>query len=291
MSQSLFFVSGITGHVGGATMRHLLEKGHKVRALVRDPQKATEWEQKGVELHQGDLNDSTALATAMQGVDGAFLMQPPTPSPSPDFSEAKANIVSFTEALKQAPPLRLVALSSVGSQQSSGLGNITATHLLEEALGSQPFPTAFVRAGSFFENFINSLDVAEKTGVFYSFLQPTDRAFPMVATDDIGKEIAHLLTSEWSGKRIIELGSRISPDELSGAMSEVLGREVTAQAIPRDQWAKTLESIGMPPGTTSSFEEMEAGFNSGWIDFGIPGTEPVAGTTIPTQVFAEARKA
>ena len=35
---------------------------------------------------------------------------------------------------------------------------------------------------------------------------------------------------------------------------------------------------------------MMAGFNSGWITFGVPGTEPVAGTTMAAQVFAQARK-
>jgi hypothetical protein len=29
-------------------------------------------------------------------------------------------------------------------------------------------------------------------------------------------------------------------------------------------------------------------FNSGWIDFGVPGTEPVAGTLTPAEVFAAA---
>jgi NAD(P)H dehydrogenase (quinone) len=50
-----------------------------------------------------------------------------------------------------------VVLSSVGSQQSGGLGTITSTHLLEEAPGDLPFPTAFVRAGSFLENFTRGL--------------------------------------------------------------------------------------------------------------------------------------
>ena len=31
----MFFVMGITGHVGGATAQNLLAGGHKVRALVR----------------------------------------------------------------------------------------------------------------------------------------------------------------------------------------------------------------------------------------------------------------
>jgi uncharacterized protein YbjT (DUF2867 family) len=39
----MFLVMGITGQVGGATARHLLTQGKKVRALVRDRAKAASW--------------------------------------------------------------------------------------------------------------------------------------------------------------------------------------------------------------------------------------------------------
>jgi hypothetical protein len=45
----------------------------------------------------------------------------------------------------------------------------------------------------------------------------------MVATEDIGSEVARLLVGGWIGKKSIELGDRISPDDLARAMSEVLG--------------------------------------------------------------------
>ena len=33
----MFFIAGITGHVGGATARTLLAQGRQVRAFLRDP--------------------------------------------------------------------------------------------------------------------------------------------------------------------------------------------------------------------------------------------------------------
>jgi uncharacterized protein YbjT (DUF2867 family) len=287
----MLFVSGITGQVGGAAARQLLAEGHTVRALARDPRKAAEWSQKGVDVRRGDLNDASAVASALEGVEGAFLMIPPVLVPAPGFPEAKAIIASFQEALRQVPPPRLVLLSSIGSQQKSGLGNITTTHLMEEALKDLPFPTAFVRAGGFLENYVGGLGAAAATGVFDILLQPTDRTFPMIATADIGQEIARLLVGGWNGKKIVELGSPVSPDDLARAMSEVLGRPVKARAIPREEWAASLEHQGFPPGTTGLWEEMWDGCNSGWIDFGVPGTEPVAGTVTPAQVFEKARKA
>jgi uncharacterized protein YbjT (DUF2867 family) len=72
MKRMLFFVSGITGQVGGAAGRPLLEEGHQVRTLCRDPQKTVEWSNKGVDVRKGDFNDPVAVAEALKGVDGAF---------------------------------------------------------------------------------------------------------------------------------------------------------------------------------------------------------------------------
>ena len=285
-----FFVAGITGHVGGAAARHLLEAGHAVRTLARDPQKAAAWAQQGVEVRQGDFTDAASVASALEGVEGAYLMMPPILIPSPGYPEAKAVVASFGEALRQSPPPRLVLLSSVGSEQSHGLGNITSTHLMEEALGDLPFPTAVVRAGGFLENYVGALQSAAATGVYYSFFGPPDRAFPMIATADIGKEVAQLLIDGWKGKKIVELGSLVSADDMAHAVGAALGQSVTAQTIPREQWAATLEGFGLPPGRTGLYEEMLDGFNSGWIHFGIPGTEPVAGTITPAEFFASASK-
>ena len=44
----MFLVMGITGKVGGATADHLLAHGKKVRALVRNREKASSWAHQGV---------------------------------------------------------------------------------------------------------------------------------------------------------------------------------------------------------------------------------------------------
>ena len=286
----MFLVTGITGHVGGATARRLLETGKQVRALVRDEAKAARWKDKGVELVKGEWEDSASLAEALNGVEGAYLMMPPSQTPSRDFREAKAVIASYREALARSAPPKVVALSSMGSEKSSGLGLITATHLLEEGLGDLPFPRAFVRAGGFFENYLFGLQAAQG-GTFPIFYTPTERKLPMVATEDIGAQVAKLLTSEWTGKRVIELGSLVSSDELAAALGKVLGRDVKAQAIPREAWADALQQMGLPKGETWGFEEMNEGVNSGWIGFGVEKTERVDGTTSAEQVFAAANSA
>jgi hypothetical protein len=73
-------------------------------------------------------------------------------------------------------------------------------------------------------------------------------------------------------------------------MSEVLGRPVQARSIPREQWTASPKVRGVPPGFAGPFEEMEDAFNSGWIEFGVPGTDSVAGKVTPAQLFTQARK-
>src|ERR1700712_4703452 len=197
----MYLVMGITGNVGGATARHLLKQGKQVRAVVRNREKAAKWADQGVELVDGDWNDAVSIEQALKGVEGAFVMLPSVWAPSPDYKEAKSVIANYVEALTKAAPPRVVALSSMGANRTNGLGMITALSLLEQGLRDLASPTAFVRAGGFFENFLYGLQVAQggKLPVYYN---PTNRKSTMVATNDIGAEIASLLSGPaWTGQR------------------------------------------------------------------------------------------
>jgi uncharacterized protein YbjT (DUF2867 family) len=282
----MFLVTGITGNVGGATAKHLLAHGRQVRALVRNREKAASWENQGVELVDGDWNDAAAIEQALTGVEGAFVMLPAVWAPSPDFREAKGVIANYVEALTKAASPRVVALSSMGANRTSGLGMITALSLLEQGFRDLKSPIAFVRAGGFFENFLYGLQVAQG-GTLPVYYNPTNRKSTMVATNDIGAEVATLLSGPaWTGQRIVELGSMVSADEVAEQLGEVLNLDVKAFAVPRAGWAEAFQQFGVPKGHTGPAEEMFEAVNAGWMDLGAAGTEHVAGTTPPRAVFA-----
>jgi uncharacterized protein YbjT (DUF2867 family) len=285
----MYLVMGITGKVGGAAARHLLKQGKQVRALVRTRDNAAKWADQGVELVDGDWNDATAIAAALKGVEGAFVMLPVVWAPSPDYREAKGVIANYVEALTRVVPPRVVALSSMGAHKTSGVGNVTALSLLERGLRSLPSPVAFVRAGGFFENFLYGLQAAQG-GTLPVFYNPTNRKSTMVASDDIGAEVATLLTGPaWSGHRVIELGSTVSADDVAEQLGEVLKLDVKAFAVPRAGWAEAFEQFGIPKGHTAAAEEMFDGINAGWMSLGVTGTEHVEGTTSARDVFAAAQ--
>src|SRR5439155_6645328 len=67
-----YFVTGATGFIGSHVARQLVEAGHQVVAVVRDPKKAGELVNMGVTVHEGDITDKESMRAPMQGVDGVF---------------------------------------------------------------------------------------------------------------------------------------------------------------------------------------------------------------------------
>jgi uncharacterized protein YbjT (DUF2867 family) len=217
-------------------------------------------------------------------------MLPAVWAPSPDYKEAKGVIANYVEALTKVAPPRVVALSSMGANRSSGHGMIMALSLLEQGFRNLTSPVTFVRAGGFFENLLYGLHVAHG-GMLPVYYNPTNRKLTMVATNDIGAEVATLLIGPaWPGHRVIELGSMVSADQVAEQLGEVLKLDVKAFAVPRAGWAEAFEQFGIPKGHTGPAEEMFEAVNAGWMDLGVEGTEHVAGTTSARDVFAAAQK-
>jgi len=262
----MYAVIGITGQVGGAVARKLLADKQRVRAVLRDANRGLPWAVRGCEMARADLHDTASLTKAFKGVEGVFAMLPPIFDPSPGFPEARALVASLRTALAAARPPRVVCLSTVGAQ-AKRQSLLTQLSILEQELGELPLPVAFLRPAWFMENFAWDIAPARDTGVLSSFLQPVDRQLPMVATEDVGRVAAELLHEDQAGRRVVELEgpSRIAPVEVARALSEVLGRAVRADAVPRDRWEARFVSQGMKHPKPRM--QMLDGINEGWIDF------------------------
>src|ERR1700750_1693871 len=103
----MYAVMGVTGKVGGATARALLEAGAPVRAIVRDAKKGEAWSAQA-DVALAEFHDTAALAADLAGCEGAFVMLPPLFAPTPGFPEAAAMISSLCDALFESAPGRIV---------------------------------------------------------------------------------------------------------------------------------------------------------------------------------------
>jgi dihydroflavonol-4-reductase len=68
----MILVTGASGFVGSAVVRHLLQAGHQVRVLVRPTSARINFAGLPVETMEGDLRDPDALARAVAGVQFVF---------------------------------------------------------------------------------------------------------------------------------------------------------------------------------------------------------------------------
>jgi uncharacterized protein YbjT (DUF2867 family) len=280
----MYAVTGITGKVGAAVARSLLSADQPVRAVVRDRSRGAPWARLGCDIAIADMSDTEALTAAFEGTAGVFALLPPVFDPAPGFLEAIGLINSLRTALASAKPAKVVALSTVGADATQpNLLNVLGR--MEEVLGSLPLPVTFLRAAWFMENAAWDIDSA-KSGLIRSYLQPLDRAVPMVSTDDVGATAAVLLQERWEGKRVVELEGpqRVSPNALAAAFATALGTPVRAELVPRGQWESVFRAQGMKNPTPRI--QMIDGFNAGWIDFADRGAHARKGSINIDQAIA-----
>jgi len=271
-------ITGITGQVGGAVADALLAAGETVRAVARNAGRAATWTARGCPLALADMTDVQALTHAFANVKGVFVLIPPIFDPSPDFAEVRAVIAAVRGALQATRPARVVVLSIVGAQARER-NLLNQLGLVERELGALDLSVAFLRAAWFMENAAWDVESARR-GVIESFLQPLDRAIPMVATVDIGAQAARLLQQDWIGRRVVELQgpALVSPNTLAATFARLLHHPVQAQATPRERWEALFRSQGMA--NPLPRVQMLDGFNQGWIAFeGGETVEQASGTT------------
>src|SRR5688572_14400888 len=73
----MFVITGATGRTGSVAAAALLSAGERVRVVVRDAAKAERLKALGAEVFVGDLADQDAMARAVRGAQGVFLLSPP----------------------------------------------------------------------------------------------------------------------------------------------------------------------------------------------------------------------
>lgn len=94
-------VTGSTGYIGGRLIPKLLEKGHSVRVIVRDPRKleGREWFEK-VEVVSGDLQNYEEIEPALENADAAYFLVH-SMNEGDDFADRERTIAeNFARAAK-----------------------------------------------------------------------------------------------------------------------------------------------------------------------------------------------
>jgi uncharacterized protein YbjT (DUF2867 family) len=281
----MYTVFGATGNTGSVVAQQLLLQGQKVRAVVRDKGKAEALARAGAELVTADLRDVSQLAAALRGSEGAYVMLPPRHDSADMLASARSITDALARALVESGMPHVVLLSSLGAELDAGTGPILSARYAEEALGKTGVVLSVLRPPYFMDNWAESLGALE-SGVLPSMLA-LDHAIPTLATEDIGRFAAAILREGPRGNRVIELtGPRdYTPRDVAAALSKLLGRTITPEAVPNQAIPGVLTGFGMSASDAELFRAMHEGIDSGRIGFQQQGATPLRGEVTMEQVL------
>ena len=215
-------ITGATGQVGRQVVQQLAQRGAQVRALVRDPSKASL--PAGVDIVQGDLLDVESLRRGLAGVSTLFLLNGVV------ADEVTQALITLNLA-REAGVRRVVYLSVIHSDRYVNVPHFAGKYAVERMLETMGFEATILRPAYFMDNDRTIRDVVTGYGAYP--MPIGTKGLAMVDTRDIAEVAAlELLRRERSAQALpLERITVVGPEALTGesaaaTWSHVLGRPI-----------------------------------------------------------------
>lgn len=144
------FMTGATGYIGGRLTRWLLQRGWRVRCLVRSADKLAmrEWATDArLEIVVASLDDPVALTAAMQGCGAAYYLIHSMSVAGADFHQRDLDLArKFADAAAEAGLARIIYLGGLGETGDELSEHLASRREVETALASSSVPVTTLRA-------------------------------------------------------------------------------------------------------------------------------------------------
>ena len=234
-------VAGATGKQGGAVAHRLLDRGHKVRALTRNPSKpaARALADKGAELVQADLEDRSTLDRALDGAGALFSVQ--------DFLEAGVDAelrqgVALTEAAAASGIGHIVYSGASTMDRNTGVPHLDSKWRIETRVRALDKPWTIFRPAAFMDNWEWDRAAILDTGVVRYPIRP-DTPYRQVAVADIAAMAVTAFEhpETWTGQIMPLAGDVSTMAEITATLSRVIGRALRFEQMT---WAQCVEAQG-----------------------------------------------
>lgn len=251
-----FVVVGASGHVGSVVVRTLLDKSHKVIAVVRDAAKGDRLKSEGAEIAIVDVRETQSLRAALRRARRAFLLNPPAPTHTDTDIEENRTAASIAEAVKGAGLEKVLVESTYGAQPGHAMGDLSVLWNFERSVASAEIPMAVNRGAYYFSNLDMLVNEAREGSITTMF--PEDLKIPMVAPVDLGIAAARRLATPLDdiGVQYVEGPERYSFDDVAAAFASALGHEVAVRTLEPSQWEPNFSKAGFSNPTAQSYARM-----------------------------------
>ncbi|MBM3778922.1 MAG: SDR family oxidoreductase [Actinobacteria bacterium] len=202
-------LTGATGYVGGRLLTALLERGHVVRCLARNPAYLAHRQSDRVEVVCGDVTDPASLAAAFDGVEAAYYLVHSMGEASGFERREQEGACRFAAAARAAAVRRVIYLGGLGEEDDHLSPHLRSRQEVGRILRESGVPTIELRAsivlgsGSLSFEMIRAL--TERLPVMITPRWVSVLAQP-IAVLDLLAYLVEALNVPLPGSRIVEIG-------------------------------------------------------------------------------------
>jgi uncharacterized protein YbjT (DUF2867 family) len=259
----MILVTGATGKVGSEAVRLLRQQAIPVRAMVRDPGKATPLATAGAELARADFDDPGAIDTALASVDTVILVSPGVPA-------QELNVVA--SAVRQG--VKHVVKVTSNASADSPIARRRYQAEIEAGLAASGLAHTLLRANAFMQNTLALAPAIQRTGGFGS--SAGLGRVGMVDARDVAAVAAEVATvpQAHAGRTYRLTGpALITYADVATVLSEVLGRPVQYRTLSFEEDRAAMIAAGLPEpvaGMNAQAFSLIAAGDAAWLSPDIP---------------------
>lgn len=250
-------ITGATGQLGRLVVESLKTRvpAGEILALVRDPAKAAEL---GVAVRAADYARPETLGPALQGVDTLLLIS------GNEIGQRLPQHRAVIEAAKAAGVKR-VAYTSILRADASPLILADEHKATEALLKASGLAYTMLRNGWYNENYAGAVHGAVASGVLAG--AAGDGKISAAARADYAEAAAVVLATDGHENKIYELAgdTAFTMDDLAAEISARAGKAVAYTNLSEADYAKALESHGLPAAFAAILAQSDVGASRGGL--------------------------
>ena len=226
------FVTGANGHLGRATLRHLLETlkiaPSDIVAGSRDPSKLADVSKLGIETREADFNDKAGLVQAFTGIDRLLIVS------TDELATPGKRLKQHRNAVEAAATAGVghVVYTSMPNPDRS-LVTFAPDHLgTEEAIKASGLRHTILRNAWYADNHLMAMPHNLHAGTWHTAMG--DGRVSNISRDDCARAAAAALAKPPAGNSTLTLTGpeSLSASEIAAISDEQLAEGMTAAGLP-----------------------------------------------------------
>lgn len=260
----MILVTAATGHLGTATIDHLLQKNvpaGQIAGLVRDDKKAAALSAKGITLRKGDYFDTASLEKAFQGIDTLVFIS------SGSIEDRVSQHRNVVNAAKTAGVKHILYTSVLKASETLKFIPALDHYHTETFLKESGIPYTIFRNTYYVEVLPMLFGGALESGQWYYAAGNAKANF--AARTDMAEALANVAADATPhANKIYEItGSQsYSFHEIAGVISKAVGKTVSYIPVPLDALKEGMKQAGVPEAYIPMYASIAEGISVGDLD-------------------------